>query len=180
MIYLSLAEMMSRRLPISIRIKQRRSRVRVWAAQSCAGESTVLRPPSPLTTSLPAINHTYRSPFATLSSLSPQDQVIKAAAVVVAQRWRTAEISWSPGANNITLARGWPAGGWPGCMTRGVGGTRSPWATTLCPGHSLFSTPLPLSRGLCVCSTIRYTLPHYLRRQSTRIVYCKILLCGVI
>lgn len=88
MIDLSLAEMMSRRLSaISIRIKQRRSRVRVWAAQSCAGES----PPSPLTTSLPAINHTgYRSPFATLSSLSPQDQVIKAAAaVVVAQRWRT-------------------------------------------------------------------------------------------
>lgn len=78
MIDLSLAEMMSRRLPISIRIKQRRSRVRVWAAQSCAGESTVLRPPSPLTTSLPAINHTFRNTF-----LSPQDQVIKAAAVVL-------------------------------------------------------------------------------------------------
>lgn len=159
MIDLSLAEMMSRSLPISIRIKQRRSRVRVWAAQSCAGESTVLRPPSPLalTTSLPAINHTYRSPFANFSSQpaheSPQDQVIKTAAVVFAQRWRTAEISWSPGAN-ITLARGWPACGWPGCVTRGVGGTRSPWATTLCPGHSLFSTPLPLSRGtlyLSVC-----------------------------
>lgn len=78
MIDLSLAEMMSRRLlAISIRIKQRRSRVRVWAAQSCPGRKSSLAAHHLPTGYKPSI------PFATLSSLSPQDQVIKAAAVVL-------------------------------------------------------------------------------------------------